>query len=281
MNKNIENILSKLKKGSDEIWGQTLIRKEQADEHKLREKVASIIYENYLDEISKHHSIEVMDVEVREFLSKIPLNGIICDVGGCWGWHWRNIHKLRSDIQVVIIDFSRGNLTHAQNLLNSQIGKNIHLVHGDATALDFENECFDGYWTVQTLQHIPDIDKAIVEAYRVLKPGGVFSNYLLNNAFFIKLAYKAFNKPYVVEGMVGDNFFLRRANKNQVELLASTFNNKITQKYSEILFTPELKMNFMGKEYSIIGKLDSKLTCNTPFFSSIARQHSFHTCKPR
>lgn len=281
MNKNIFNLLQKMEKGDDEIWGNAVTNKHQIDEHRLRENVASIIYEDYLEEISKHHSIEVMDAEVQKFLSRIPQDGIICDVGGCWGWHWRNLNILRPDIQVIIIDFSRGNLTHARNFLKNQIGINIHLVHGDATAIEFHNDCFDAYWTVQTLQHIPNLDKAILEAYRILKPGACFYNYSLNNALLIKLIYKIINKPYVDEGMVGNNFFLRRANKKQADLIASIFKNKVKQEFSEILFKPEFKMCFMGKENSITGKFDSKLTGNIPLLSLIARQQSFYTYKPR
>jgi len=279
MNDQIIKALSNLTKQDDGIWGKASIASDQEIEHQLREHVASNIHQNYLEEISKHHSVEVMDHEIKRFISNIPSNGIICDAGGCWGWHWRNLHKIRPDIQIVIVDFSRGNLHHAYKFLNGQIGKNIHLVHGDATSLQFPDECFDGYWSVQTLQHIPNLDKAIIEARRILKPAGLFFNYSLNNAFLIKLVYSIMNRPYVVEGMVENHFFLRRANMKQAKKLESIFNNKVTHRYSEILFKPELKTNFMGKENSFIGKLDSMLTGRMSFLSIIARQLSFHTYK--
>jgi len=35
-----------------------------------------------------------MDNEVKKFVNLLPRNAIICDIGGSWGWHWRNIEKI-------------------------------------------------------------------------------------------------------------------------------------------------------------------------------------------
>lgn len=45
---------------------------------------------------------------------------------------------------------------------------------GRAEALPFENECFDSAVCTWTLCSIPEIDRALKEVYRVLKPGGRF-----------------------------------------------------------------------------------------------------------
>lgn len=45
-------------------------------------------------------------------------------------------------------------------------------VKGDATALDIANESLDAVTTAQLLCFVPDIDKALSEIFRVLKPGG-------------------------------------------------------------------------------------------------------------
>ena len=73
---------------------------------------------------------------------------------------------------MVIVDFVKQNLIHAQNILGPVINKSIHLVHGDATKLPFPDSSFDLYWSVQTLQHIPNFRKAIDESRRVLRWGG-------------------------------------------------------------------------------------------------------------
>ena len=81
----IEQILSDLESGEDGIYSYDFKNIEQDAEVKLRESVASHNYQDYLHEVSKHHSVPVMDREVTLFLSKIPKNAIIIDVGGCWG----------------------------------------------------------------------------------------------------------------------------------------------------------------------------------------------------
>jgi hypothetical protein len=48
------------------------INESQKDELSLREGIASKTYDNYLEELSNHHSIPVMDKEVRLFLKNIP-----------------------------------------------------------------------------------------------------------------------------------------------------------------------------------------------------------------
>ena len=275
----IEKILSKLQLGQDGIYSYEFKNIEQNVEIKLRESVASHAYQDYLHEISKHHSVPVMDREVKLFLNSIPQNGIIIDVGGGWGWHWRLVKNIRPDVIVIIVDFVRSNLIHAKNVLGDYINKHIFLVHGDATSLIFDDNTFDGYWSVQTLQHIPNFQKAINEAWRVLKPGGIFVNYSLNNQALVKLIYKILGRPYHIKGQVPDSFYLARASHEQVKLIEKIFSNSCKRRYSEVIFSPELKIKFPGKEGSIIGKLDCLLSSYTPIFSWIARQQSFHTYK--
>src|SRR5258708_34165966 len=45
---------------------------------------------------------------------------------------------------------------------------------GDAENLPFPNRSFDGYTIAFGLRNVTDIDKALGEAHRVLKPGGRF-----------------------------------------------------------------------------------------------------------
>jgi len=45
-------------------------------------------------------------------------------------------------------------------------------VEGNATNMIFEDASFDGLASIQTLEFVPDVDAALAEARRVLKPGG-------------------------------------------------------------------------------------------------------------
>lgn len=158
------------------------------------------------------------------------------------------------------------------------INNNIFLIHGDATQLPFPDYSFDGYWSVQTLQHIPDYLKAIQEAYRVLRVPGHFVNYSLNNNKVIGLIYRLCRKRYQIKGKIPGNYYLARVSKEQENIVAQVFQNNIVCRYTEILFQPDLRIQPGGK-HSLFGRIDTYLSSNIHIFSYIARQCSFHTTK--
>jgi ubiquinone/menaquinone biosynthesis C-methylase UbiE len=273
------NILSKLRLDADGIYSYDFISAGQDDERRSREAYASFDYKNYLDEISRNSSIPVMDREVDIFLKKIPRSGIIVDVGGCWGWHWRRNATIRPDVTVFIVDFIRKNLIHAKKVLGDSINNSVFLVHGDATSLAFDDNTFDGWWSVQVLQHIPNFKKAISEARRVLKPGGIFMNYSLNNQPLARLIYRIMGKQYHIKGEIPGRFYLSRASSKELDAIKETFSNEVKQRFCEVFFQPELRIRFPGKESSIIGKIDSFLSMDPPLFAWIARQRACYTTK--
>jgi ubiquinone/menaquinone biosynthesis C-methylase UbiE len=69
--------------------------------------------------------------------------------------------------QITNIDL---NPQYAQAPCNQQ--ERVCFVHGDATALPFENNSFDAVTMFDLLEHIPEHQKAVTEALRVLRPGG-------------------------------------------------------------------------------------------------------------
>ena len=50
----------------------------------------------------------------------------------------------------------------------------LRFVQGNAEALPFEDACFDAYTIAFGIRNVTHIDKALGEAYRMLKPGGRF-----------------------------------------------------------------------------------------------------------
>lgn len=266
-----------LHQDSDGIYGQAPENLAQKSEVQFRESIVRLSNNaDTLMEVGHHHSIQVMDREVRRFIRQMPLNARIVDVGGCWGWHWRNISWSRPDIQVFIVDFVRSNLLRAKAVLKPHIGNSVFLIHGDAMALEFSTDSFDGYWSVQTLQHIPNINKVLAEARRVLRVGGQFANYSLNVQPIIRALSQITGKQYVTEGQFGDHLFLRRATKVDVDIISRCFNAPVSRRYSEFLFQPNFRTLFTGREHSIIGKFDSLLSTSNSLLGSFARQQSFH-----
>tara|TARA_B110000008_G_C16948072_1_gene555282 strand:- start:1467 stop:2153 length:687 start_codon:yes stop_codon:yes gene_type:complete len=215
-----------------------------------------------------------MDTEIENFLELIPKNGVILDVGGCWGWHWRFIDELRPDVTVVIMDFIRENLTHAKKLLDGELAYQVILVHADAMKLPFDDDSFDGIWSVQTYQHIPNLEAAFSEASRVLKINLPFYIYGLHRTPMIELLFFLCNKKYHISGVVENSYILNRMSDEQKTIGETIFNSSAKESYSECLFHPELRTRFTGKDKSVWGYLDKFLA---GFFIAkyIARQRAF------
>jgi ubiquinone/menaquinone biosynthesis C-methylase UbiE len=255
------------------IYGKIKSPTSQKKEFKNRRKVAKSYYQNFYNHISDHHSIQVMDREIANLLKKIPKNSIICDIGGCWGWHWRNIGLQRPDINIVIIDLVYENLVIAKKLLKKKINKQIHLVNDDICELKINKEIFNVVWTVQTLQHIPKYLNAIKNIYKIINADGYLYNYNLNINYIVKIIYKLFNKKYLIKGYNND-FYLERSNINQKKIIKKIFKNKIVTRYTELLFHPDLKIK-TGTIKNLFGKIDTFLSGSLIFKKVLARQEAF------
>jgi len=256
----------------------------QNTEIEMRQNFANQEIDDYFSLIQKSHSVPVMDFEVRRFLREMPSEAIILDIGGCWGWHWRQIKEVRPDVRILIVDFVLQNLIHAKKILGDLVGKEVFLVHADATNLPFLSADsigigFDGVWTVQTLQHIPDFKSAVSELFRVLGPKGLFINYSLNIQPHMQFIYKLLKKKYHISGILNGEYFLDRASSSQKLVIESQFNSEVTERWTEFLFSPELLFFRPGIQSSVLGMLDTRFSNNIGFLKSLARQHSFECRK--
>lgn len=90
---------------------------------------------------------------------------------GCGGGHL--VRELALAVgpegHAVGLDMSTDQLAAARELCANLPA--AELVEGDATDMPFENAAFDGLAAIQTLEYIPDLDAALAETRRVLKPG--------------------------------------------------------------------------------------------------------------
>ncbi len=91
---------------------------------------------------------------------------------GCGGGHLvRDLaHAVGPGGRAVGIEMSPDQLAAAQETCAGL--ENAALHEGDATALPFDDRTFDAAATIQTFEYIPDVDKALREMARILKPGG-------------------------------------------------------------------------------------------------------------
>jgi len=71
---------------------------------------------------------------------------------------------------VVTFDISRGCLNYAKELGNLE---GAFCFQGDVRSIPFEDSTFDTVVATEVLEHLPDLDTAMKEITRVLKPGGI------------------------------------------------------------------------------------------------------------
>jgi ubiquinone/menaquinone biosynthesis C-methylase UbiE len=79
----------------------------------------------------------------------------------------------RSGKQVVGLDRNYDLLRNAASLAAKQ-GLHVRFVVADATTFPFPDNYFDICYSENLFEHVPDWQKIVSEAYRVLAPGGVF-----------------------------------------------------------------------------------------------------------
>ncbi|MFD7451203.1 class I SAM-dependent methyltransferase [Kitasatospora sp. NPDC059827] len=90
-------------------------------------------------------------------------SGIVVDIGCGNGKFVSRLHKDRPDLQIVGMDISAGILTEVQR----------PVLVADAQALPFADDSADAVLALHMLYHVSDIEAAIKELARVLRPGGV------------------------------------------------------------------------------------------------------------
>ena len=258
---------------SDEIYSRQFSLNKQDVEFEMRKEIAQMSFSNYLDEISKFHSINVMDCEVKKFINNLKENSTILDLGCGWCWHWRDINKYRPDIKIIAFDFVKENFYHAKKILSNETKKQIYFVNDDMHNLNFKDNTFDAIWSVQVFQHIEKINQVLKESCRVLKKNGCIYNYHLNNSIFVKLknffSKKRDNRKH---------YYLNRDIRSIEKLFSDIFKNDIFREYNEILFHPELNL-YLGKKKSFFSILDSKISNSSFLGSQLGRQILIRTKK--
>jgi SAM-dependent methyltransferase len=99
----------------------------------------------------------------------VPRGARVLDLGGGPGWVSELL--LRLGLRPVTLDLSPSLLRLGQDRF-ARAGLPARLVQSDMTALPFPDGTFDAALVVDALHHVPDVEAALREARRVLRPGG-------------------------------------------------------------------------------------------------------------
>jgi ubiquinone/menaquinone biosynthesis C-methylase UbiE len=100
------------------------------------------------------------------------------------------------------IDLSDGMLERAR-------ARGLDVVQGSATELPFESNSFDVACSFKVLAHIPEIDKALAEMMRVVRPGGHVLAEFYNPRSLRALAKRLAGAQPIADGMKEDAVFTR------------------------------------------------------------------------
>jgi ubiquinone/menaquinone biosynthesis C-methylase UbiE len=93
----------------------------------------------------------------------------LLDVGTANGAFPIRLHQAGHKGRLIGLDFSNGMIASAKSK-----NTNVEFIVGNAIDLPFPNHSFDVITARHMLYHVPDINKALLEIKRVLKPSGRF-----------------------------------------------------------------------------------------------------------
>jgi demethylmenaquinone methyltransferase/2-methoxy-6-polyprenyl-1,4-benzoquinol methylase len=79
-----------------------------------------------------------------------------------------NVTAVICDINPEMLEVGR------RRVADAGLSERVSLIEGNAEALPFEDRCFDAYTISFGIRNVTHIDKALADAYRVLKRGGHF-----------------------------------------------------------------------------------------------------------
>ena len=143
------------------------------------EAVKTKLYETKYYPISEHLNYIAFPpaLERKAFIGKhlncFKEKSHFCDLGFGPGVLTAFILQQNASWQAEGVDVSQHCLQHAQRLLRKkEVSERSELSIGDVRSLHYPDDTFDGVIAVEVLEHIPDPEAGLLEAMRMLKPGG-------------------------------------------------------------------------------------------------------------
>lgn len=138
----------------------------------LVQRVFSDVAKNYdtMNDFMSLGAHRLWKAELIEFLN-IQKKDKIIDVGSGTGDLINLILKKNLKNILFSVDLNDEMLNYGKKKFKR---KNVQFIKANAEKLPFENNCFDKFIISFCLRNVTNINKALAESFRVLKPGGIF-----------------------------------------------------------------------------------------------------------
>ena len=139
---------------------------------KLVQDVFTNVASNYdlMNDLMSFGSHRLWKKELIDLMN-IQKNETIVDVGSGTGDLINLILKLKKNNIIYAVDLNSEMLKYSEKRHRN---KNITFLKANAEKLPFNNSSIDKYIISFCLRNVTDIDNALKESYRILKPGGIF-----------------------------------------------------------------------------------------------------------
>lgn len=150
-----------------------------------------------------------------------------CGNGIMWD---EKYNELPANVKIILSDFSEGMCKIVREKHKEH--KNIQVKQIDIQDIPYENNTFDIVIANHMLYHVPNVDKAIEEVYRVLKKDGIFyASTLGTNGFqkYLNQRFREFDSSMDYFNIENWSFTL----KNGREVLSKQFKNIEMYEYED------------------------------------------------
>ena len=147
-------------------------------EHTYTKEQLEEIYEQvpatYWDDSYANNRVQKLYYDMRfkhvnRMLADVPEAGKVLDVGCSSGFSLGHYAKARPDIHYAGADVAEHHIAYAK-----RERPQFTFAHAPAEALPFEENSFDAVTMLDVIEHVVDLEKTLSEVKRVLKPGGSF-----------------------------------------------------------------------------------------------------------